>query len=267
MNGCPKDAPVELADGTIIQPDQTIRLKDLCEIVPLILETMQGAASAAGQQGVQPGAAVPVRGGAPGFNSPVANGFGGKPGSIAAPPGFGGQQGRGGGGGGGGFGGGGGGGRGPAGPPGPAGPQGAPGIPGLGNILGGTTKRSGSFTVTGAPQVIPDFFADFTVSRQGNVAIRISANFHRFPGSQFPQVTLGVQIDGQGMEPLALFQEQQGAGDDQVFDAHLMAELFIPDMAPGNYTVRGIYSGGFPGAEMTFVAEAAMPAVIVVQGP
>jgi len=227
---------------------------------------MQGAAAASGQQGVTPGAAVPIAGRAPGFGSPVANGFGARPGAIAPAPGFGGQGQRGGGGGGG-FGGGGGGGRGPAGPPGPAGPQGPAGAAGLGNILGGQTKRSGSFTVTGAPQVIPDFFANFTVSRQGNVAIRISANFHRFPGSVFPQVTLGVQIDGQGQEPLALFQEQQGAGDDQVFDAHIMAELFIEDMAPGNYTVRGIYSGGFPGAEMTFVAAADMPAVIVVQGP
>jgi len=264
MNGCPNDAPVELSDGTIIKPEDNIRLKDLCEIVPLILETMQAGGPAAGPQGVTPGAPVPIAGRAPGFNSPVANGFGARPGAVAPPAGFGGQGQRGGGGGG--FGGGGGG-RGPAGPVGPAGPPGPAGTPGLGSILGGQTKRSGSFTVTGAPQVIPDFFANFTVSRQGNVTIRVSANFHRFPGSEFPQVTLGVQIDGQGQEPLALFQEQQGAGDDKVFDAHLMAELFIPDMAPGNYTVRGIYSGGFPGAEMTFVAAPDMPAVIVVQGP
>lgn len=261
MEACPKDAPVELSDGTIIKPEDNIRLKDLCEIVPLIMETLQGA-QAQGQGKVAPGQAVPISGRAPGsFSSPVANGFGGKPGSI---PGM--APGQGGGGGGGGFGGGGGG-RGPAGPPGPPGPQGATGAPGLGNILGGQTKRSGSFTVTGAPQVVPDFFANFTVSRQGNVTIRISANFHRFPGAQLPQVTLGVQIDGQGQEPLALFAEQQGAGDDQVFDAHLMAELFIPDMAPGDYTVRGIYSGGLPGSEMTLVAAPDMPAVIVVQGP
>jgi len=42
MEACPKDAPVELSDGTIIKPEDSIRLKDLCEIVPLILETIAG---------------------------------------------------------------------------------------------------------------------------------------------------------------------------------------------------------------------------------
>ena len=114
--------------------------------------------------------------------------------------------------------------------------------------------------------MIPNYFADFTVTKKGNVTIRASANFHRFPGSTFPQVTFGLRI-GTTDYPLALFQEQQGAGDDQVFDAHLMIELFLENMDPGTYQVHGIYSGGFPGAEMTFVAEPGMPAMLVVQGP
>jgi len=267
MNGCPKDAPVELADGTIIQPDQNIRLKDLCEIVPLILETMQGAAAASGQQGVTPGAAVPIAGRAPGFGSPVANGFGARPGAIAPAPGFGGQGQRGGGGGGG-FGGGGGGGRGPAGPPGPAGPQGPAGVPGLGNILGGQLKTSGSFTVAGAPQVIPNYFVNFTVSRQGNVTILASANFNR-PGvdATLPDIQFGLQVDGTNYI-LAEVQEQQGAGDDHVNKWHLMIELFLENMAPGDHVVRGIYSGGSIGGDpMTFIAEPDLPAVMVVQGP
>ena len=226
---------------------------------------MQGAA-ASGPQGVTHGAAVPIAGRAPGFGSPVANGFGARPGAIAPAPGFGGQGQRGGGGGGG-FGGGGGGGRGPAGPAGPPGPAGPAGAPGLGSILGGQFKTSGSFTVTGAPQVIPNYFVNFNVSVQGNVAIRLSANFHRFPGSTFPQVSFGLQIDSDPFILFALFQEQQGAGDDQVFDQHIMIEHFIENMAPGPHTIRGVYSGGFPGAEMTFVAAPDMPAVIVVQGP
>lgn len=269
MNGCPKDAPVELADGTKILPDDTIRLKDLCEIVPLILETMQAAAEAApGARGpVTPGAAVPVVGRGQGFSSPVAQGFGSRPGAIApAGPGAG-RGAGGGGGGGGGFGGGGGGGRGAPGAQGLPGIAGPPGPPGRGSILGGQFKTSGSFTVTGAPQAIPNFFANFVVSVQGNVAIRASANFHRFPGSTFPQVSFGFQIDSDAPIMFALFQEQQGAGDDQVFDAHIMIEHFIENMAPGQHSVRVFYGGGFPGAEMTFVAAPDMPAVLVVQGP
>jgi hypothetical protein len=137
---------------------------------------------------------------------------------------------------------------------------------GSGAILGGQLKTSGSFTVVGALQAIPNYFADFIVTKKGNVTIRASANFTRPGGSTFPQVTFGLRI-GITDYPLALFQEQQGAGQDKVFDAHLMVELFLENMDPGTYQVRGIYSGGFPGAEMTFVAAPDMPAMLTVQGP
>lgn len=269
MNACPNDAPVELSDGTVVKPEDNISLKALCEIVPLILETMQAAAAnAPGAKGqVTPGAPVPVRGGAPGFTSPVAPGFGGRPGAIAPPGGFG-QQGQGGGGGGGGGFGGGGGGRGPAGPPGPPGPQGPAGTPGLGSILGGQLKTSGSFTSAGAPVVIPNYFVNFNVSVQGNVTIRASANFDR-PGvdATLPDILFGLQVDGTDYI-LAAVQEQQGAGDDHVNRWHLMIELFLENMAPGPHVVRGIYSGGlFGGDTFTFTAEPDMPAVLVVQGP
>lgn len=268
MNGLPSDAAVELSDGTVVKPEDQVRLKELYEIIPLILETMQAAAAGAPSPTgrVTPGMPVPVRGGVPGFNSPVAPGFGAKPGSIAPAAGFGqGGQGGGGGGGGGGFGGGGGGrgGPGPAGAPGAVGPVGPAGS---GSIIGGQLKTSGSFTSTGAVVAIPNYFVNFKVTKKGNVLIRASANFTRFPGSTFPQVTFGLQVDGTDY-PLALFQEQQGAGGDQVFDAHIMVELFIEDMDPGDHVVRGIYSGGFPGAEMTFVAAPNMPAMLSVQGP
>jgi hypothetical protein len=269
MEACPKDAPVELSDGTIIKPEDSIRLKDLCEIVPLILETIAGQNAQGGKGGVTPGAPVPISGRAPGaFTSPVAPGFGGRPGSITGAPGFGQPGQAGGGGGGGGFGGGGGGGRGPAGPPGPAGPQGPAGAPGLGSILGGQLKTSGSFTVAGAPQVIPNYFVNFTVSRQGNVTIRASANFNR-PGvdATLPDIQFGLQVDGTNYI-LAELQEQQGAGDDHVNKWHLMIELFLENMAPGDHVVRGIYSGGSIGGDpMTFIAEPDLPAVMVVQGP
>lgn len=264
MEACPKDAPVELSDGRIIRPDDTIMLKDLCEIVPLIMETIAGQSAQGGKGGVTPGAPVPISGRAPGaFSSPVANGFGGRPGSI---PGM--APGQGGGGGGGGFGGGGGG-RGPAGPPGPAGPQGPAGAPGTGSILGGQLKTSGSFTVAGAPQVIPNYFVNFNVSQQGNVTIRASANFNKTtPGeATLPDIKFGLQVDGTDYILADVF-EQQGAGDDHVERWHQMIELFLENMAPGPHVVRGIYSGGSIGGDaMTFMAEPDLPAVLVVQGP
>lgn len=271
MNGCPNDAPVELSDGTIIKPTDQIRLKDLCEIVPLILETLQAGGPGAGPHGVTPGAAVPIAGRAPGFGSPVANGFGARPGAVAPAPGFGGQgqRGGGGGGGGGGFGGGGGGGRGPAGPPGPAGPAGPAGAPGTGSILGGQNKTSGSFTAVGAPVIIPDYFVEFNVSVQGDVAIRASANFNRdTPGGvETPNLRFGLQVDGTNYI-LAQFHEQQGAGDDKIFSTHLAIELFLENMAPGPHVVHGIYSGDTSGlAVLSFIARPDLPAMLVVQGP
>lgn len=271
MNGIPDEAAVELSDGKVVHPDETITLKQLYEIVPLILETMQASGNAPGAPNspagqITPGATVPVRGGTPGFNSPVTPGFGAKPGAITPASGFG-KPGRPGGGAGGGGGwSGGGGGRGAPGQQGLPGIQGPVGPPGSGSILGGQRKTSGSFTITGAVQAIPDYLVNFTVTKKGNVTIRASANFHRNPGSTLPQVTFGLRV-GVTDHPLGFFHEQQAAGGDQVFDHHMMIELFLEDMEPGDYTVQGIYSGGFPGAEMEFVATPDLPAMIVVQGP
>src|SRR5258705_5557729 len=90
MNGCPKDAPIELADGTVLQPEDTVRVSDLCEIVPLILETMKAAAAGApGPKGqVTPGAPVAVVGRGQGLSFPGAPGFGRRPGAVAPPPRF-----------------------------------------------------------------------------------------------------------------------------------------------------------------------------------
>lgn len=269
MDGCPNDAPVELSDGTVVKPDDTIRLRDLCEIVPLILETMQAAAAATpGPTGrVTPGMPVPVRGGVPGFNSRVAPGFGSKPGSIAPAGSFGqqgGQGGGGGGGGGGGFGGGGGGrgGPGPAGAPGAVGPAGPAGP---GSFIAGQLKTSGSFLAVGAPVPIPNYFVNFDVLVAGDVLIIVSANFTRFPGAQLPNVTLGVQVDGVDF-PLALWTGNVGGGGGNITDLHITAPLFL-NLGVGSHVVRGIYSGGFPGSEMTFVALPNMPAMLTVQHP
>lgn len=195
MNVCPSDAPVELSNGDIIQPDDTIRLKDLCEIIPLILETMQASAQNAPGR-VAPGSQVPVVGRMPGFTSPVAPGFGSKPGSISpAGPGFG-QQSQGGGGGGGGFGGGGGG-RGPAGPQGLPGPAGPPGAPGPGALEPPITKVDGDFTVaSGSPFVpVPGTAIGFTQQAAGAAVLFLQAVFGG-PGAGNTCGQMGLRVDG-----------------------------------------------------------------------
>jgi len=264
MNGCPNDAPVELADGTVLQPEDTIRLKDLCEIVPLIMETMQAAAQGTqGKKGgVTPGAPVPVRGGVQGFTSPVAPGFGGKPGSIAPAGGFG-QQGQGGGGGGG-FGGGGGGGRGA---PGPAGPAGPAGPRGPGSLMDYLYKTDGEFYVTGAVVPIPDFFVDFTVQVSGPVEIIVAANFNRGVhgpnGTINPDLTLGINVNGEDHQ-LVYFNAEIGSADDKVHDFPMVGVLPVT-LPPGNYRAQAIYSGGNFSNGLQFVASPTRPAVITVK--
>lgn len=194
MSGaCPNDAPVELSDGTIVQPDDTVRLRDLCEIVPLILETM-AASAAAGAPGapgkVAPGSSVPVVGQMPGFSSPVAPGFGARPGAIApamGPAGMPAQSG------GGGFGGGGGGGRGPAGPPGPRGPAGPAGP---GTIAPPIAKVDGDFTVAfTSPFVpVPGTSIAFTQQADGTAILFLQAVFGSAGFGTNGQV--GIRVDG-----------------------------------------------------------------------
>lgn len=192
MNGCPTDAPVELSSGERINPDDTIRLRDLCEIVPLILETLLKN----GAQGkLAPGAQVPVVGRMPGMAAP-SPGFGSRPGSIATPPGFGQGSSSGGGGGGGGFGGGGGG-RGPTGQRGPAGPTGATGPAGPGTIEPPITKTDGDFTVASASPfvAVPGTSVSFTQESDGAAILLLQAVFGEAGGGQ-TNGQMGIRVDG-----------------------------------------------------------------------
>jgi len=146
---CPPNAPVALADGKLIMPDDQVTLADLCELIPLILETMAAAQGGGGGGAglLVPGAQVPIAGapmlgpfGTPALPSNTSP-FGPPKGSAIAASG-----------GGGGFGGGGGGGgRGARGLQGPAGPAGAPGP---GTIVP-MIKTDGNFTVASVSPFLP----------------------------------------------------------------------------------------------------------------
>ena len=192
MEACPPDAPIELSDGTVIQPDEIPTLRQLCEIIPLILETIAGQA-AASQNGVKPGQAVQVRG-----RSGVAPapGFGSRPGSIAGSGPFGGPSGGGGGGGGGGFSGGGGG-RGRTGPAGPIGPTGPAGAAGPGTIEPPVAKTDGDFVVASASPFVPVPGTSLTFSQEtdGHAIAMIQAVFGGGGGGD-TNGQIGLRVDG-----------------------------------------------------------------------
>lgn len=247
-SGCPSDAPVELSDGTIVQPEDTVRLKDLCEIVPLILETLMQGAAAGGKGAapggrVAPGSQVPIAGRAPGFSSPVAPGFGGKPGSIAAPAGFGqsSQSNGGGGGGGGGFGGGGGG-RGAPGQQGPPGPAGPAGPSGPGTIESPITKVNGDFTVaSGSPFVpVPDTTVMFNQQTAGAAWILLQAVFGAAGAGQTCG-QMGIRVDGVDY-PLTANLIHTFVGGVGQFLTSAVAVLPIT-LAAGPHTVEAVVRG------------------------
>lgn len=238
MEGCPPDAPVELSDGTVIQPDDTIRLRDLCEIVPLIIDTMMGQL-ASGKNGVTPGQAVPVRGQSPTGPAP---GFGSKPGSIAGTSPFGGPA-SGGGGGGGGFGGGGGG-RGKTGPAGPAGPVGPPGPAGPGTIEPPVAKTDGDFIVAASSPFVPIPGTQLTFTQQtdGHAVALIQAVFGGGGGGGGDtNGQIGLRVDGVDFPLTANLIHTFASGVAQ-FLASVHASIPL-SLAAGSHTIEIVVRG------------------------
>ncbi len=194
-DGCPEKSPVELSDGRVIYPEDPITLADVCEIVPLILETLMKAET---KGKVAPGMPVPIaRGGvSPTFGPSTApTGFGPRPGAIAGPGLFGGTIPFGAGGGG--FPAGGGGGRGAPGPQGIQGPPGGQGPPGPGAIVDFIVKTDGDFVVgPGAFVPVPGTLVNFSTSESGPALFFVQATLS-FVGLSTPQnAQLGIRVDG-----------------------------------------------------------------------
>lgn len=231
---CP--GPVEMTDGHVIEPQDFIKLSDLCELVPFLmqaeLQAMQKQATA--KAGVSPGQPVSLVGQNPSGMSTFAGG-----GPFGGP--------GGGGGGGGGFGGfgGGGGGPGPAGPPGQAGPPGVQGPPGPGTATDFLVKTDGDFTVgPGTFIPVPGTLLTFNTPSDGAAVFLLQAVL----GCNNTQnAVIGLRIDGTDfpLNPRLLHTFVAGVG-----------EFFIPvhasfpmNLTSGSHTVevilRGIMAGEF----------------------
>ena len=258
-DSCPTGDPVELADGRIIMPADQVTLADLCELVPLMLETMAGAAQGKAANGQpQPGAAVPIAGGqfVPTGAAPVP---GQRPGAIVGAPG--GIQTQGGGG----WGGGGGGGRGRQGDAGVRGPAGPPG-PGT---VEAVVKTDGNFSVASiSPFVpIPGTSKAFTTSRVGTAVFMAQAVFGGDTLTGLSNGQIGVRVDGTDYPLTANLIHTGAAGVDQ-FLASVQAS-FPVDLSAGMHTaeliIRGDASLGSPtGSPVTVQANATIPLALTI---
>ncbi len=254
---CRPGVPVELADGQVIMPDDTITLAALCELVPLLIETM--AVAPQGRNGSpQPGAAVPIAGGsifAPSGAPPVP---GQRPGEIGVQGGL--LQA-----GGGSWGGGGGGGRGRQGD---AGARGPTGPPGPGTILP-VTKTDGNFTVASvSPFVpIPGTSTSFTTTRSGASIFLVQAVFGGNTLTGLSNGQIGLRVDGADFPLTANLIHTGAAGVDQ-FLASVQAS-FPVTLTPGVHTaeliIRGDAALGAPvGSPVTVQANATIPLALTV---
>jgi hypothetical protein len=185
---CPV-GPVEMPDGRIIEPDDPVTLRDMCEIVSSMVDALveaQGAPAA----GALPGQAVTVVGGVPAA-APAVPGYQ----SFGQPSG-------GGGGGNGAFISGGGGGPGPKGDPGPAGPQGPAGPAGSSAqgsaVVDFVSKTDGDFSLAGMPFFVPvpGTQVSFNQSVDGPAVFLLQAVYVGDALGIDQGIIVGVRIDG-----------------------------------------------------------------------
>jgi hypothetical protein len=239
--GCPANAPVELSDGRIVQPEDPVTLEDLCEIVPLIIETMM---KEAGQGKLAAGMPVKVVGNPSAFGPTLTSpGFGAKPGSIAGGGLFGQQSG---GGGGGGFPSGGGG-KGSQGIPGNQGIQGIQGPPGPGSLISFVAKVDGDFSVVSFSPfvVIPGTSISFTVANGGTAVFLIQAVFGAGGGAGFTNGQIGLRVTVGGVStdyPLTANLMHTFIGGVGQFSVGAHASIPL-ELVPESYTCELIIRG------------------------
>lgn len=244
------DRAIQLPDGTILNPDDTITFKDFCALMPYILKAEKAEAGPRRQGTIplsQGFGAVPSFGPA---GSPFGQGGGGG-GGGGAPPGPGpvgvvqnpviggaGQPGT----------------QGPPGGPGPQGPAGP------GATLDGAQITS-SFTNGGAMAVVPGSTFQITVGGDGKCDFEFSAILQRIlPRASIWSVEMGIEIDGFQYR-LWANSEQQGAGDDQGFTMTAAGTLYAI-LALGVHTVSLIYGYNPAQNGWTLEASASQPASI-----
>lgn len=247
---------LQLPDGAIIQPDDSITLKELCSLLPYISKYVEQAESRDQSQGlIRPGGPIPLSNpamrGVPSFGPAGGSFGGGGGGGGGSPPGAGpigvvnsptpiGA------------------GQGTQGPPGPAGPAGP------GSAISGVAKTDGNVLNVGPMSVVPG--TTFTITVGGDGKVVLSFSFELSPQLGFASiydVFAGVEVDGTQYQ-LWRNSEQQGAGDDKVL-ALSASGVLILTLSAGDHTISLLY-GDQPGLNHFYlVAQPNEPASIVAQ--
>lgn len=256
---CP--GAIEMPDGRVIEPEDAVALRDLCEIIPLLLKSLGGGGQ--GAQGLAPGQQVPVVGAPDGVQAvPTAASFG-----PAAGPAGQGALARGGGG----FVGGGGGAPGATGKAGVRGPAGPEGPPGPGSILETpVVKTDGDFVAgPGAFVPVPGTSLSFTVSAAGVAIFYVTATLGRTTGAsgESQSAQIGVRIDGTDHPVLTRLLHTFAGGVGEFMIGQTVAFPFV--LGVGIHTaevvLRGLAPGEFSGTAIgTPGAVAATPDVPLV---
>jgi hypothetical protein len=250
---CP--GPIQMPDGRVIEPDDYMRLNDICEIMPFLIDAMGIAAQQA--RGLTPGQRVPLVGQTPGGVQPVPSqtGFG-----SASFGGGGGAM----------IGGGGGGGPGPAGPQGQVGPVGpvGPAGPAATGVVDFVVKTDGDFFLapTAVFVPVPGTLITFTQGTDGVVVFLVEAVLgDEVPGLSNGQI--GVRVDGVDFPLVA----RQNAG--------IGSEFFVPansswsmDLAAGSHTAEVVLRSDlalpFPlGGSVVVQANPTIPLAFTVESP
>jgi hypothetical protein len=232
---CP--GAIEMPDGRIIEPEDGIKLQDLCELMPFLLESygaLQDAKTKKGGNGqISPGQSVPIAG------QPSAG--------ASAVPSTASQFGPAGSTGGGGFVGSGGGGGGP-GPAGPRGNQGVPGPAGFGGLVDSVQKVDGDFIAgPGGFIPVPGTSIMFVQSQAGPATFLLNATLGSSVGGVgLPQSgQIGIRVDGTDY-PLATRLLHTFAGGVGEFMIGQTSSLVLV-LPAGPHTVEVILRGLAPG--------------------
>lgn len=249
-DACPGDVPVELAGGKVVLPGDGITLADLCELVPLLIETMGGVGN--GNGAIAPGSQVPIAGQTPSGALALPNqrpgAVGGNGGPVMT-------------GGGGGFGGGGGG----RGRQGDRGATGATGPAGPGTIAPPVVKTDGNFTASSVSPFIPIPGTDisFTTVRTGPALFVIQAVFGGDTVAARANGQIGLRVDGVDYPLTATSLIDGGSGMAQYL-ADASGSITVPPLSAGIHSaqliVRGDSSLGTPSGDPVIVqANATIP--------
>lgn len=246
---CP--GAVEMPDGRVIEPGDSVSLKDLCELIPFLVETLTDLQS----KGLAPGQKVPVVGQQSDGRMAVPT-QGGAFGPAGQGP-YGRPTG--------GWVGGGGGAPGPAGATGPAGPAGAPGPGSI--VEPPVVKVDGDFTAgPGAFVPVPGTTVPFTMSAAGVAEVKAIVTLGSALTTFCESVQIGVRIDGTDY-PLTVRLINTGVPG---VDEYLIGQCFLfpITLAAGTHTadllIRGLLPGEFGAGLGTPAAVSANPSIPLI---